>query len=480
MDTVYYSPWPKSTGGLTKSADSGHNRTMIPPYVNQILFRLRQAGYRAYAVGGCVRDVLRGVTPHDWDVCTSARPEETEAVFHDLPRIDMGKKHGTVAVILDHRTVEITTFRADGAYLDHRHPSGVTFLPRIEGDMSRRDFTINAMALDENERPIDLFGGQADLKDGIIRTVGDPTQRFGEDGLRILRGLRFASRLDFTIEPNTARAMVEQRDLLENISAERVFTELKGILTGPAAGRILRAFAPVIFTVLPELAPLAGFEQHSPYHDSDVWEHTLRALEASPDQLVFRLALLFHDCGKPDCFTRDETGRGHFYGHPQRSRELAEQALRRLKCDNETMDRVLYLIEKHDTWLPGTEKNMRRFLLHEDPARVQDLLIVQRCDAVAHAPAARDAAIAHVDEWAALIRQILAQKPCLVVKDLAVDGKDLLQLGMAPGPQVGRLLNGMLEQVAEGTLENDRAALLAYAKATIDIISRNISAPPGV
>ena len=453
---------------------------MIPDYVNSILFRLRQAGCKAYAVGGCVRDILQGTTPHDWDVCTSALPEEIERVFPDLPRIDTGKKHGTITVILAHTAVEITTFRADGAYLDHRHPAAVTFLPDLEGDLSRRDFTVNAMALGEDERPIDLFGGQKDLSDRVIRTVGNPVERFREDGLRILRGLRFASRLDFEIEPETARAMIEERTLLDNISAERIFSELKGILVGPGAGRILREFAPVLFTILPELAPMEGFEQHSPYHDSDVWEHTLRAFEASPPDPVYRLALLFHDCGKPDCFTRDETGRGHFYGHPHRSRELTEEALRRLKCDNDTLNRVLYLVEKHDTWLPDTEKNMRRLLLHEEPAAVRDLLVVERCDALAHAPAARETAVANVDKWSALLERVLAQKPCLSVKDLAVDGNDLLQLGMEPGPRMGRLLNEMLEQVAEGTLENDQAALLAYAKANIGIISRNISAPPVV
>ena len=449
---------------LTKGAGSAHNRTMIPEHVNFILSRLRQAGYLAYAVGGCVRDILRGETPHDWDVCTSALPDETERVFFDLPQILTGKKHGTVAVVVDNKLVEITTFRADGAYLDNRHPEAVTFLPSLEGDLARRDFTINAMALDENEGPIDLFGGRADLNDRIIRTVGDPAARFREDGLRILRGLRFASRLDFFVEPATAQAMMEERTLLHNISAERVFSELKGILIGLAAGRILRGFAPVIFTVLPELAPMAGFEQHSPYHDSDVWEHTLRALEASPADPVFRLALLFHDCGKPACFTLDETGRGHFYGHPQRSRELAEGALRRLKCDGETMARVLYLVEKHDTWLPGTERNMRRFLLREDPERVRDLLAVQRCDALAHAPAAQEAAIAHVDEWSALLDRVLDQKPCLSLKSLAVSGDDLLSLGMAPGPKMGKLLNDMLIEVADGALPNERAALLSYAE----------------
>ena len=415
-------------------------------------------------MGGCVRDILRGVTPHDWDICTSARPGEIEEVFSDMPRIDTGKRHGTITVILDHKPVEITTFRADGAYLDNRHPSDVTFLNDLEGDLSRRDFTINAMALDENEEPIDLFGGQQDLQAHILRTVGDPRERFREDGLRILRGLRFAARLDFEIEAETARAMVEERDLLKNISAERVFTELKGILVGSAAGRILRRFAPVFFSILPELAPMEGFEQHSPYHDSDVWEHTLRAFEASPQEIVFRLALLFHDCGKPACFTRDETGRGHFYGHPAKSRELAEQALRRLKCDSATMDRVLYLVEKHDTWLPGTEKNMRRFLLHEDEDRVRDLLIVERCDALAHSPYGRDPALVNVDTWERLLNAVLAEKPCLSLKTLSISGDDLLGLGMAPGPRMGQLLNAILEQVADGDLENDRAALLAYAK----------------
>ena len=440
---------------------------MIPEYVNLILSRLRQAGFEAYAVGGCVRDLLRGVTPHDWDVCTSARPEEVEKVFSDLRRIDTGKQHGTVAVIVERKPVEITTFRADGRYSDNRHPDRVTFLRDLKGDLSRRDFTVNAMALDEYEEAIDPFGGREDLRNGVICTVGKPAERFREDGLRILRGLRFASRLDFMIEPATASAMIEERDLLSNISAERIFTELKGILIGPAAVRVLRDFAPVIFTIVPELAPMAGFEQHSPYHDSDVWEHTLRALEASPAEPAFRLALLFHDCGKPACFTRDETGRGHFYGHPHKSREMAEVALRRLKCDNDTLDRVLYLVEKHDTWLPETEKNMRRLLLREDADRVRDLLVVERCDAVGHAPAARNSALKNVDKWAALLEKVLADEPCLSLKALAISGDDLLSLGMAPGPKVGQMLNEMLEQVADGALKNDRAELLSYAQTHI-------------
>ena len=319
-------------------------------------------------------------------------------------------------------------------------------------------------ALDEDEQPIDLFGGQEDLKNHIIRTVGDPAARFREDGLRILRGLRFASRLDFEIEPRTARAMIEERALLNSISAERIFTELKGILVGQAAGRVLRAFAPVLFTILPELAPMAGFEQHSPYHDSDVWEHTLRAFEASPPDPVFRLALLFHDCGKPACFFRDENGRGHFYGHPQKSRELAEGALRRLKCDSATMERALYLIEKHDTWLPETEKNMRRLVMQAGEARLRDLLTVQRCDALAHAPLGRDPALRNIEKWEQLLETVLQDTPCLSLQSLALSGDDLLSLGMAPGPRMGQLLNHILELVADGDLANEKPALLAYAK----------------
>ena len=440
---------------------------MIPEHVSFILDRLRRAGHRAYPVGGCVRDSLRGVTPHDWDVCTSARPEQIEQVFSERPQIDAGRKHGTIAVIVDHTPVEITTFRADGAYLDNRHPAEVTFLTELEGDLSRRDFTINAMALDEDERPIDLFGGRQDLENRLIRTVGDPNTRFAEDGLRILRGLRFASQLDFTIEPITARAMREGQALLQNISAERVFSELKGILVGPAAARILRDYSSVFFTILPELAPMEGFWQHSPYHDSDVWEHTLRSVAASPEELVYRLALLFHDCGKPACFFRDEKGIGHFYGHPQRSREMAETALRRLKCDSDTRERVLYLVEKHDTWLPDTEKGMARLLLKEGADRLKDLLIIERCDALAHAPAARGSALANVERWAALLNSLLQKQPCLSLHDLAVSGKDLLALGMAPGPQVGALLNQMLELTAEGMLPNERQALLAFARTQI-------------
>ena len=416
-------------------------------------------------MGGCVRDLLRGETPHDWDVCTSARPDEIEQVFFDLPRIDTGRKHGTMAVILDHRAVEITTFRADGGYLDHRHPATVTFLPDLAGDLARRDFTVNAMALDEQDQPIDLFGGQEDLKNHIIRTVGDPAERFREDGLRILRGLRFASRLDFEIEPKTARAMIEERELLNSISAERIFTELKGILVGQAAGRVLRAFAPVLFTILPELAPMEGFEQHSPYHDSDVWEHTLRAFEASPPDPVYRLALLFHDCGKPDCFFRDENGPGPFlrpspqepgaYGGGTPAAEMRPR--------DPGAGAVPHRKARHLA-AGDREEHAPSPAACRGTGGSRDLLTVERCDALAHAPLGRDPALRNIDKWEQLLETVLQDTPCLSLQSLAVSGDDLLSLGMAPGPRMGQLLNDILERVADGDLKNDQTALLAYAK----------------
>ncbi|MBQ7277844.1 MAG: HD domain-containing protein [Clostridia bacterium] len=453
---------------------------MIPSYVQQVLYRLRQAGHAAYPVGGCVRDRLLGLSPKDWDVCISARPEETEALFADFPLITTGKKHGTVGVVIDHTAVEVTTFRRDGAYMDSRHPESVTFLCDVAGDLSRRDFTINAMALDEGEELIDPFGGQADLQNGILRAVGDPDLRFREDALRILRGLRFAARLGFCVEERTARAMLTHRDLLHNVSAERVFAELKGILSGPHAANVLAAFAPVIFTVLPELAPMAGFLQHSPYHDKDVWGHTLCALAAAPGEPVYlRLALLFHDCGKPACFTLGEDGRGHFYGHPQISARIAESCLRRLACDKATLDRVLFLIENHDRMLPETPGRMGRLLLEFGEEELKALLLIERCDALAHAPKVREQAVKNVDRWEGLLFQVLENHPVQSLHDLAISGRDLLTLGMAPGPELGRVLHSLLNQVAEGSLPNEKTALLAAAQKYLSFPCNN-SAASGV
>ena len=439
----------------------------IPGHVNRVLAALRGAGYEAYPVGGCVRDSLLGTTPSDWDVCTSARPDETAALFAHERLIETGMRHGTVTVLTAGGPVEITTFRADGTYQDGRHPDSVTFLPSLEGDLARRDFTVNAMALAPDGSVIDLYGGQADLAAGLIRCVGEPDKRFGEDALRILRAVRFASKLDFAVEPATAASAVENRALLDAIARERVFAELKGILMGTGVGRALLAYAPVIFQVIPELAAGQGFEQHNPHHIHDVWTHTAMAVAAAPPDPTVRLTMLLHDVAKPDTFFLDEKGVGHFYGHGEKGAEMADGILRRLRCDNDTRERVCLLIRNHDICPPQTEKAMRRLLAKVGQEAVGQLLDCWRADCADRA----DAVLPADTPWGTLIgtsERILAElfaepAPCFGLKDLAVNGRDILALGAKPGPAVGQVLAELLDGVVDGALPNERQALLARA-----------------
>lgn len=327
----------------------------IPENVTHLLRRLTDRGYEAYAVGGCVRDTLLGRTPGDWDICTSAMPEETEACFRPAV-IETGLKHGTVTVLLKGEQYEITTFRRDGAYADHRRPEQVDFVRDLREDLSRRDFTVNAMAAGADGAIIDLFEGRADLGKKLLRCVGDPDRRFQEDALRILRGLRFASQLGFSVEERTACAMEENKELLSCVSGERTYAELTKLLTGTYAPAVLEEYGTVLLPVLPEIGPAMGFPQYNPCHDRDVWGHTLRALELSPADPVIRWTLLLHDLGKPDCLTIDDKGIGHFHGHPQRSAEIAEGILQRLHVDTKTRETVCELVRRHDEGAPVTKK----------------------------------------------------------------------------------------------------------------------------
>lgn len=443
----------------------------IPPYVHTVLTALREAGHEAYPVGGCVRDCLMGREPADWDVCTSAQPAETEAVFAGWRVIETGVKHGTVTVLSAGRPVEITTFRADGTYHDGRHPDSVTFVSSLRQDLARRDFTVNAMALGPDGTVIDPFGGQTDLKAGRIRCVGEPDRRFGEDALRILRALRFASKLDFAIDPATARSAVENRALLDKIARERVFSELKGVLTGPGAGRVLREYALVIFQVIPELAGSEGFDQKNPHHIHDVWTHSTMAVDAAPPEPVLRLTMLLHDVAKPETFFIDEAGVGHFYGHAEKGAEMADGVLRRLRCDNDTRERVCLLIHYHAIQPPQTPKAMRRLLAKVGEETVRQLLDCWRADCADRA----DAVLAADIPWGTLIgtaerilEELLAEPtPCFSVKSLAVNGRDILALGLSPGPAVGGVLKALLEEVINGETANEREALLTRAKALL-------------
>lgn len=441
----------------------------IPQGPDEILNRLTAAGFQAYAVGGCVRDSLLGTVPGDWDICTSALPEETEACFSDLRVVETGLKHGTVTVIFQGVPYEITTFRSDGNYLDHRRPQQVNFVRTLKEDLLRRDFTINAMAVGLDEEIQDPFGGRQDLTDGIIRCVGDPDTRFTEDALRILRGLRFASRLGFSIAPETAAAMERNKNLLSYVSGERIYKELTGILIGTYAQSVLEQYGGVLAAVLPEIQPSMGFLQRNPFHNRDVWQHTLEALGKSRPDPIVRWALLLHDLGKPDCFTLDDRGIGHFYGHPQRSMELAEQILDRFHGDKKTRDTICLLVRDHDREAPATIKNARRWIARYGRDNVRLLLEVKRCDCLAHVDTPKTRArYNNLMEMTRLIRECLETERCFSVRDLPVKGGDVMALGVPAGPQVGRILEGLLDDVLDGACPPEREALLERLKQLIN------------
>lgn len=441
----------------------------IPQGPNEILNRLTAAGFQAYAVGGCVRDSLLGTVPGDWDICTSALPEETEACFSDLRVVETGLKHGTVTVIFQGVPYEITTFRSDGNYLDHRRPQQVNFVRTLKEDLLRRDFTINAMAVGLDGEIQDPFGGRQDLTDGIIRCVGDPDTRFTEDALRILRGLRFASRLGFSIAPETAAAMERNKNLLSYVSGERIYKELTGILIGTYAQSVLEQYGGVLAAVLPEIQPSMGFLQRNPFHNRDVWQHTLEALGKSRPDPIVRWALLLHDLGKPDCFTLDDRGIGHFYGHPQRSMELAEQILDRFHGDKKTRDTICLLVRDHDREAPATIKNARRWIARYGRDNVRLLLEVKRCDCLAHVDTPKTRArYNNLMEMTRLIQECLETEQCFSVRDLPVKGGDVMALGVPAGPQVGRILEGLLDDVLDGVCPPEREALLERLKQVIN------------
>ena len=435
--------------------------TGIPEFVRKILDTLETAGYEAWCVGGCVRDTLLGRSPEDWDVTTSALPEETMAVFAGQA-IPTGLQHGTVTVRQDHRSVEVTTYRVDGAYLDHRRPDSVTFTRSLEEDLQRRDFTVNALALGLRGELRDPFGGQDDLEKGILCCVGDPDRRFNEDALRILRGLRFAAVLGFEIEEKTAESIHRNRNLLREIAAERIQTELLKLLCGTHAVDVLRAYPDVVGVFWPELLPMVGFDQRNYHHCYDVWEHTLHALETTPAEAAVRCAVLLHDIGKPECFTVDEAGVGHFYGHGTASRELADQMLRRLKCSTEFRETVVRLVDWHDRMVQPTEKGVKKALRRLGETDLRRLIAVKRADNFGQAPEFRSRQ-QELDLGEAILEQLLAEDACFSLKQLVVNGHDLMRLGMT-GPVIGQTLERLLDAVVNGELPNERSALLAAAK----------------
>ena len=434
----------------------------LPAGARHILQTLNGAGYEAYLVGGCVRDLLRGIPPHDWDLCTSARPEETEGCFAGQRIIETGLRHGTVTVLVDGDPYEVTTYRTEGPYSDSRRPDFVRFVSRLEEDLARRDFTMNAIAMDLGGHLRDPFGGADDIKAGLIRCVGRPGRRFQEDGLRIMRALRFAAAFGCEIEDRTTLAIHENRAMLDRVAAERINAELRKLLVGQHAGAILRQYPDVFCQFWPQLGPLVMLEQHSPWHCWGGWEHTIRTVEAAPAHVTLRLAMLLHDIGKPSCKSTDEQGIDHFYGHPAVSARLANEMLQALRFDHHTRERVALLVGRHDMPVPPDARVIRRRLGRLGPEAFFQLLEVKRADSMGQALEKVRDRLAEIDEIKMMAEQILAEGQCLTLKDLAVNGRDVIAAGVAPGPQVGRMLNALLDQVLSGQIPNEREALLKF------------------
>jgi len=431
----------------------------LPKYAMQCLEALENAGFSAYAVGGCVRDMLLELTPQDYDLCTSATPEQIKTVFAGQPMVLAGEKHGTVGIITDCGVVEITTYRTEGGYQDNRHPDWVAFVDRIEQDLARRDFTVNAMAWSPIRGLADPFGGREDLKNHILRAVGDPEERFREDSLRILRGVRFAVRYGLTPEQHTETAMQALAPLMDNLARERVFEELCKLIVLVTPEDLL-GFAPVLTCVIQELSPMVGFNQRSPHHAYDIYTHTAYVTGAVPGELALRWAALLHDTGKVTTFQTDETGRGHFKGHAQESAQMAEDILRRLKAPNTLRERVVFLIDKHMVLLTPERKTLRRQLSRWGAEALQQLIVLQRADFCSKGVMGDPPPFEAIE---ALLSQLLEENACLTLKDLAVNGHDLIALGIR-GKEVGQTLNMLLAQVLDEAIPNQREALLKAAK----------------
>lgn len=440
----------------------------LPCAVLRVMERLEKNGFEAYAVGGCVRDDLLGITPHDWDVTTRATPDAVQKLFADERCVLTGADKGTVTVVTEEMPIEVTTYRTETTYRDHRHPDAVTFVRTIEEDLSRRDFTINAMAYHPKRGLVDRFGGQEDLRRRRLRCVGVARERFSEDALRILRALRFASTYDLSIEEKTEQALFRCSPLLTQVAPERLRVEWDRLLTGKAAERILLAYWSVLAPIFPEIVPMVGFEQHSVYHDRDVWQHTAAAVAGTvPDPLI-RLTLLLHDCGKPSTFTMDAEGNGHFYSHAAMSEKMATAVLSRFRYDRETTEQVLKLIHYHDTILPTDPKGIKHFLSRHGEEFLRRLLAVKEGDCAGHAPSFIPERQEELRRIRRVLDEVIAEGDCFSLKDLAVNGDDVIRAGVPSGKQVGCLLQELLTAVIDGTVANERQELLFLLRKKLD------------
>lgn len=439
----------------------------MPENANRIIHTLQNAGYEAYIVGGCVRDAVLNKEPDDWDITTSAKPMEVKKLFNRT--IDTGLQHGTVTVMFGKEGYEVTTYRVDGKYEDHRRPNSVTFTGSLIEDMKRRDFTINAMAYNDEEGIVDHFHGVEDLDKHIIRCVGEPRERFDEDALRILRALRFSAQLDFDIDERTREAIKNQAEFLKDISAERIQVELTKLLMSDHPERLITAYElGVTKVILPEFDAMMETPQVNKHHAYNVGEHTVRVIKEVPKDKTLRWAALLHDVAKPVTHTNDGQW-DHFYGHNEKGVEMAGAVLHRLKFDNATIDKVKRLVYWHDYGMGELPKikSFRKALNKMGPDLFSDFTHIKRADILAQSDYHRQDKLNKLEALKGYYQEILDKKQCLTIKDLAVTGKDLIDMGMKPGPQMGELLNMLLNKVLDEPELNEREKLLELARENI-------------
>lgn len=425
-----------------------------------VMDTVNKNGFEIYLVGGFVRDSIICKRADDADFTTNASPEKLLEIFKDFRTLTTGIKHGTITVIINHKPFEITTYRTEKGYSDCRHPDEVSFADKIEDDLSRRDFTVNSIAYNPEKGYVDPFDGMADIKKRVIRCVGEPKKRFTEDALRIMRALRFSSVLSFSVEKETEKAMFSCKDLLSQISKERIFSEFSKMLCGKNIREVLSKYSEILSVVIPEIKDMDGFEQHNFHHIYDVLQHTAVVVESTPALPHLRFAALFHDCGKPDCFSLDKDGIGHFYSHASISAKKADEALFRLRCDNKTREKVVRLIKLHDAPIEEDEVVIKKKLSKYGEDLFFDLIKLKRADTLGLAPEfhCRDS---HFDKLEAIAEKLLSEKPCFSLKDLEINGTDLAELGFN-GREIGENLKLLLNAVIENKVQNNKNDLISY------------------
>lgn len=436
----------------------------LPEKVKLIIQRITDAGYEAYAVGGCIRDSLLMRTPDDWDITTSANPYQVKSIFERT--VDTGIKHGTVTVLMGGEGFEVTTYRIDGEYEDSRHPREVVFTPSLEEDLKRRDFTINAMAYNEKDGLVDVFDGMGDIQRGLIRCVGNPLERFSEDALRIMRAIRFSAQLGYRIDEPTKEAIRQLAPDLKRISAERIQTELVKLVISPHPEYLRIAYElGITKVILPEFDMCMETSQNNPHHCFGVGDHILESMKAVSADRILRLAMLFHDIGKPETITVDEEGISHFHGHPIISEEIGRKVLKRLKFDNHTIDQVTRLVKYHDYFVEPSQRCVRRAIMKVGEDIFPLLLQVKKADMEAQSSYRQKDKEENLKAVSRIYEQVLAQKQCVNLKTLAVSGKDLMeQTGMIPGKQIGEVLKYLLDFVVEEPSRNQKDILLKEAE----------------